>query len=303
MIASHLLAVGLFVASTLAAPLEPNSTSRSPEASYWSLRNFHRVCEGSNCDYRFNIAELFENPSDGVVYKKIITACHFVVSGKALGTPGNETDFTSAKCQPENDDKESFRVDGCWYTDGSLYIEVFKDVKTSWPERLLSGVHTYSATFWYLDSELIQGTAPARMSKVFRHESGFSGIQLPKMVRDEVESESDDGYWQIKNMNRHYNAPVKVTSIWFDIILADGTQEYCQVGLIDSDPDTSFSHKPCNPDAPFTVSWGYSAETDGAVMTLCSPTTRKYAVFGWDGINKQQNLGGSGKMPVHTGDC
>ncbi|KAK4211421.1 hypothetical protein QBC37DRAFT_376031 [Rhypophila decipiens] len=306
MIASHLLAAGLFVASTLAAPLEPNSTSQCPEARYWSLRNFHRACEGSNCDYRFYIAELFENTSDGVIYKKIITPCHFVVSGKALGTPGNQTNFSSAKCLPENDGKESFRVNGRWYTDGSLYIEVLKDVKTSQLISWLFGVQTYSAIFWYQDSELVHGTAPERIAMPSPYEPDFAGMQHPKMVRDELESENDDGYWQIKNMNRAYIARSKATSIWFDIILADGTKEYCHVGLINSHPDTSFSHKQCNPypvESPFTVSWGYSAVDDGAVMTLCNPTTRKYAVFGWDGINKQQNLGGSGKMPVHKGDC
>ncbi|KAK0735575.1 hypothetical protein B0T21DRAFT_349052 [Apiosordaria backusii] len=133
------------------------------------------------------------------------------------------------------------------------------------------------------------------------------------------DSADEQQTWQIRSLSRLTNYPLNLTLFTFSIFstTSEATPPpallaNCTIEIPSSSPTKSWYGQRCrdpldvtNTKVDFTVGWGYKADTDSAVMTVCRPGTGM-AWFGWDGVSSNmmsdQQRNGRDKVEVVFGD-
>ncbi|KAK4679281.1 hypothetical protein QC764_202810 [Podospora pseudoanserina] len=90
--------------------------------------------------------------------------------------------------------------------------------------------------------------------------------------------------WQIHSLTRLTNHLLNQTLFTFSLYSSTTLQlAKCSISIPSVEPTHSWYGQRCDKDGKFSVGWGYKADTDSAVMTVCE-RGRGMAWFGWDGV-------------------
>ncbi|KAK4190679.1 hypothetical protein QBC35DRAFT_63066 [Podospora australis] len=124
--------------------------------------------------------------------------------------------------------------------------------------------------------------------------------------------EITDKKWKVAGLWRYIDITKNETQFGFSVLdngninTATGVVEVvypCRFSRPGTDLRASHYGQSCAPWSEFTVGWGYKADTEGVVMTVCFPRNGTAAFFGWDGIAGTTEFSDSKFEAVYDTGC
>ncbi|RYP61353.1 hypothetical protein DL770_009801 [Monosporascus sp. CRB-9-2] len=257
----------------------------------WVLSGGQIVCVGEAfCDYYFVISSN-GGGGDGTA-NTTHHRCHFQVESEE-GVPADAMQFQDVGCDGgvAND---TFRVNGSWE----------EKEESDRPDIVLCVTNVVDrvwAFFGFDDWEIQHGRVADNKSSPVYPVGTFEKRQLEPRKMDWVmgkhtsTSAPDQCIWSIQWLNRYVgDSSMKVH---FSFLNEYRTQHICTVNAsapAGADPKTwSFYQHKCD-ENDWSVSWGYQAAGDAAVLTLHNPGCDRRSWFGWNDVNSGVHLHSAG---------